>query len=319
MDPSKLPSLAWFAHIAHHGSFSKAAAEMGVSRAALSQNLKALEAQLNVRLIYRTTREMSLTEEGQRLFDQLRPALDAINQAVRGMGEGSATPSGLLRVNTSRIAARNLVEPHLAEFFARFPQLKLELVMNDGFSNIIAEGCDAGIRMGESLASHVVAVPISPMLEMAVVASPAYFERHGIPATPADLERHDCVSYRHTSSGAIFGWEFTAPGADGHAFVVEPQGSLVTNDDDSMTRAALQGAGLVQHVDIAVRRHLSDGSLVRVLSEWCRPFAGFYLYVPSREQMPSRVRAFMDFLVEKREQLVTVQRRGTSGKSARRR
>ncbi|WP_322103185.1 LysR family transcriptional regulator [Paraburkholderia sp. J41] len=318
MEPSKLPALAWFAHIAQHGSFTKAAAEMGVSRAALSQNLKALEAQLNVRLIYRTTREMSLTEEGQRLFDQLRPALGAIEQAVRGLGAESATPSGLLRVNTSRIAARTLVEPHLAEFFTRFPQLKLELVMNDGFSNIIADGCDAGIRMGESLASHVVAVPISPMLEMAVVASPGYFERHGMPQTPADLERHDCVSYRHTSSGAIFRWEFTAPGADGHAFVVEPQGTLVTNDDDSMTRAALQGAGLVQHVDIAVRRHLSDGSLIRVLREWCRPFAGFYLYVPSRERMPSRVRAFMDFLVEKRDRLVTGQGRSTHGKAAQR-
>lgn len=301
MDPSKLPSLAWFAHIAHHGSFSKAAAEMGVSRAALSQNLKALEAQLNVRLIYRTTRDMSLTEEGQRLFDQLRPALGAIEQAVRGIGEAGATPSGLLRVNTSRIAARTFVEPHLAEFFMRFPQLKLELVMNDGFSNIIADGCDAGIRMGESLASHVVAVPISPMLEMAVVASPEYFARHGVPKTPADLERHHCVSYRHTSSGAIFRWEFTSPGGDGHNFEVEPQGRLVTNDDESMTRAALQGAGLVQHVDIAVSQHLSDGSLIRVLRDWCRPFAGFYLYVPSREQMPSKVRAFMDFFVEKRD------------------
>lgn len=319
MDPSKLPSLAWFAHIAHHGSFTKAAAEMGVSRAALSQNLKALEEQLNVRLIYRTTREMSLTEEGQRLFDQLRPALGAIEQAVRGIGEGSATPSGLLRVNTSRIAARTLVEPHLAEFFTRYPQLKLELVMDDGFSNIIADGCDAGIRMGESLASHVVAVPVSPMLEMAVIGSPAYFERHGIPATPADLERHDCVSYRHTSSGAIFRWEFTAPGADGHSFVVEPQGTLVTNDDDSMTRAALQGAGLVQHVDIAVRQPLADGSLVRVLREWCKPFAGFYLYVPAREQMPPRVRAFMDFLVEKRGQPEKERGRSAADKTARRR
>jgi DNA-binding transcriptional LysR family regulator len=308
MDPSKLPSLAWFAHIAHHGSFTKAAAEMGVSRAALSQSLKTLEAQLNVRLIYRTTREMSLTEEGQRLFDQLRPALSAIEQAVRGIGEGGATPSGLLRVNTSRMAARTLVEPHLGEFFVRYPQLKLELVMDDGLSNIIADGCDAGIRMGESLASHVVAVPISPMLEMVVAASPAYLKRHGIPATPADLERHNCVSYRQTSSGAVFRWEFTTPGADGHAFVVEPQGAFVTNDDDSMARAALQGAGLIQHVDIAVRQQLSDGSLVRVLHEWCKPFPGFYLYVPAREQMPPKVRAFMDFLVEKRGELTQEKR-----------
>ncbi|WP_321800487.1 LysR family transcriptional regulator [Caballeronia sp. J97] len=303
MDFSRLPSLAAFAHIAQHGSFTKAAAEMGVSRAALSQSLKALEEQLSVKLIYRTTREMSLTEEGQRLFDQLRPALGAIEQAVRDVGETNAAPSGLLRVNTSRIAARNLLEPHLSEFFSRFPQLKLELVMDDGLSNIIAEGCDAGIRMGESLAAHVVAVPISPMLEMAVVASPQYFERHGVPATPADLATHDCVAYRHTSSGAIFRWEFSSPEAKGHSFVVEPQGTLITNDDDSMIRAALQGAGLVQHVDIAVRRELADGLLIRVLREWCKPFAGFYLYVPTRERMPPKVRVLMDFLVEKRELL----------------
>lgn len=303
MNPSELAPLAWFAHIAHHGSFTKAAAEMGVSRAALSQSLKSLEEQLNVKLIYRTTRDMSLTEEGQRLFDQLYPALGAIDRAVRGVGEANAAPSGLLRVNTSRIAARRLVEPHLAEFFTRYPQLKLELVIDDGFSNIIADGCDAGIRMGESLAPHVVAVPISPMLEMAVVASPGYFRRKGVPKTPADLANHDCVAYRHTSSGAVFRWEFSAPGPDGHAFVVEPQGTLITNDDESMVRAALQDAGLVQHLDIAVRELVRNGSLVRVLKPWCKPFAGFYLYVPSREQMPRKVRAFTDFLIEKRVEL----------------
>ncbi|SIT41775.1 LysR family transcriptional regulator [Paraburkholderia piptadeniae] len=310
MDPSKLPLFAWFAQIARHGSFTKAAAEMGVSRAALSQNLKTLEDQLNVKLIYRTTREMSLTEEGQRLFDQLQPALGAIEQAVRGVGEANSAPAGLLRVNTSRIAARSLIEPHLAELFARYPELKLELVMDDGFSNIIADGCDAGIRMGESLAAHVVAVPISPMLEMAVVASPEYFRTRGVPETPADLTKHDCVAYRHSSSGAVFRWEFTSPEADGHAFVVEPQGTLITNDDDSMIRAALQGAGLVQHVDIAVRQQLDDGSLVRVLRDWCKPFAGFYLYVPSRDRMPPKVRAFTDFLIEKRDVIATTKRTG---------
>jgi len=300
MDPSKLPPLAWFSYIAQHGSFTKAAAEMGVSRAALSQSLKALEEQLNVKLIYRTTRDMSLTEEGQRLFDQLRPALSSIDQAIRNIGNANATPSGQLRVNTSRIAARTLLEPHLAEFFSRYPELKLEIVYDDGFSNIVADGCDAGIRMGESLASHVVAIPISPMLEMAVVASPEYLARNGTPTTPADLAKHDCVSYRHSSSGAIFRWEFTSPEPNGHAFVVEPHGHLVTNDDDSMTRAALQGAGLVQHLDIAVARHVAAGSLVRVLRDWCKPFAGFYLYVPSREQLAAKVRALMEFLREKR-------------------
>lgn len=300
MDPSRIPALAWFSLIAQHGSFTKAAAEMGVTRAALSQSLKTLEQQLNVKLIYRTTRDMSLTEEGQRLFDQIRPAFGILEQAVRSVGEANTSPSGLLRINTSRIASRNLIEPHLAEFLARYPQLKLEILLDDGFSNIVADGCDAGIRMGESLAQHVVAVPISPSLEMAVVASPDYFKRRGMPESPADLAEHDCVAYRHTSSGAIYRWEFSSPEPDGHAFVVVPQGSLITNDDDSMIRMALQGAGLVQHVDIAVRHLIADGSLVRVLQPWCKPFAGFYLYVPSRAQMPLKVRVLMDFLIEKR-------------------
>lgn len=148
---------------------------------------------------------------------------------------------------------------------------------------------------------HVVAVPVTPMLEMAVVGSPDYFKRHGKPESPADLVHHNCLCYRHTGSGAIFNWAFTSPDVDGHDFVVEPTGNFTTNDDEDMIRAALQGVGLVQHIDIAVRKHLRAGSLVRVLQPWCPPFPGFYLYVPSREQMPLKVRALMDFLVEKRE------------------
>lgn len=301
MDPSLLPSLAWFAHIAQHRSFTKAAAEMGVSRPALSQNLKSLERQLGVKLLYRTTRDMSLTEEGQRLFEAIRPSLGSIERAVGMLGEMRGEPAGLLRVNTSRVAAKFLVEPHLAEFLGRYPQLRLELVMDDGISNIIADGCDAGIRLGESLAEHVVAVPITRMLEMAVVGSPDYFRRRGKPETPADLVHHNCLCLRHTSSGAIHGWEFTSPDSEHHDFVVEPKGTFVTNDDDGTIRAALQGVGLVQHMEFAVREYLEDGTLIRVLQDWCDPFPGFHLYVPSREQMPSKVHALMDFLVEKRE------------------
>jgi DNA-binding transcriptional LysR family regulator len=301
MDPSLLPSLAWFAHIAHHRSFTKAAAEMGVSRPALSQSLKALEKQLGVKLIYRTTRDMSLTEAGQRLFDAIRPSLGSIERAVRGLGEMRDEPSGMLRVNTGRAAAKTVIEPHLTEFLGRYPQVRLELVMDDGLSNIIADGCDAGIRLGESLAEHMVAVPITPMLEMAVVATPDYFARRGEPATPADLVRHNCVGYRNTSSGAIFGWEFTSPDEEGRDLTFEPNGSYTTNDDIDMLQAALNGAGLIQHIDIAVRQYVEEGRLVRVLRSWCKPFPGFHLYVPSREQMPSKVRALLDFLVEKRD------------------
>lgn len=274
---------------------------MGVSRANLSQNVKALERRLNVKLLYRTTRDMSLTEEGQRLYDVWYPALVAVERAVGSMHERGDEPSGLVRVNTSRVAARTLLEPHLHEFCVRYPKLQIELVMDDALANIVADGCDVGIRIGESLAEHMVAVPITHALEMAVVASPEYFKHHGVPDTPADLNKHHCLRYRQ-ASGAIHAWEFNALEADGHAFTVEVKGPMITNDDEGMIRAALQGVGLMQHIDIAVQKYMDSGQLVRVLKAWCKPFAGFYVYAPTRAQMPAKVRALIDFLVEKREQ-----------------
>lgn len=303
IEPSLVASLTWFAHIARHRSFTKAATEMEVTRAALSQHLKGLEQHLNVRLLNRTTRDMSLTEEGQRLLEVLQPTLTAIERAVMELGEAHAEPSGLIRMNASRIAARLLIEPHMGEFLARYPKLRLELVMNDGFSNIVADGMDAGIRLGESLDEHMVAVPVTPPIEIAIVGSPAYFERHGLPETPADLMRHNCLAYRFTSSGTIDRWSFTSADAEGRTVVFEPRGNAVFNDDENMLNAAVQGVGLIKYLDLCVRQHLADGRLVRVLAPWCRPFPGFYLYVPSRAQMPAKIRALMDFLIERREHL----------------
>lgn len=304
MDPSLLPSLAWFAHIVHHRSFTRAAEEMGVSRAALSQSLKALEKQLGMKLLYRTTRDMSLTEAGQQLFDTLQPKLAEIEYAVRHLGDISGEPTGLIKVNTSRMAAKALIEPHLEEFYTRYPKLRLELVMAEPLSNIIAEGCDAGIRLGRSLAHHVVAVPVTPTLSMAVLGSPAYFERHGVPKTPADLNQHNCINYRYSGSGALHDWDFNEPGRKGQHFTQAVTGNLTTNDDEGMTRAALQGLGLVQNIDIAIYQHLVDGRLVRVLRDWAHTQTGFYMYTPTREQMPVKVRALLDFLVEKRAEIV---------------
>lgn len=301
MEPSLLPSLAWFALIVRHGSFTKAAAAMGVTRASLSQNLKALEKQLNSRLLHRTTRDMSLTEEGQHLFDAIEPALGNIESALRELDDAGREPSGLLRVNTSRFGAKTLLEPHMGEFLARYPKLQMEVVIDNGLSNIVAEGYDAGIRFGESLAEHMMAVPVTPPLEMAVVGSPAYFRHYSAPETPSDLAQHNCIRYRQTTSGAIFRWEFSSPDPDGLGFVVEPHGSMTTNDDEGMIQAALQGVGLIQHLEIAVRPYLTDGRLVRVLQPWCKPAPGLYLYTATRERMPAKVRALIDFLVEKRE------------------
>jgi DNA-binding transcriptional LysR family regulator len=303
IDPSVLPALAWFVHVARRGSFTKAAAEMGVTRAALSQHLKSLEQRLSVRLLNRTTRDMSLTEEGQRLFDALSPALAAIERAVTEVGEAGTEPSGTIRLSVSRVAARTLIEPHIAEFLARYPKLRLELVTDDGFTNIVAEGLDAGIRLGESLEDQMVAVAITPPLAMAIVGAPDYFARCGVPEVPADLLKHNCLAYRFTSSGAIDNWSFVTPDAEVRVLVYEPRGNAVFNDDDSMLRAALQGVGLIQHIDLCVAPYLKSGALVRILLPWARPRSSFYLYVPSRAQMPAKTRALMDFLVEKRKKM----------------
>ena len=303
IEPALVSSLTWFAHIARNRSFTKAATELEVTRAALSQQLKGLEQRLGVRLLNRTTRNMSLTEEGQRLFNVLQSALAAIERAVEEVGEAGAEPSGMIRLSVSRVAARSLIEPHMAEFLARYPKVRLELVMDDGFSNIVAEGLDAGIRLGESLDEHMIAVPITPPLEMAIVGSSAYFERHGVPETPQDLTHHNCLSYRFTSSGTIDRWTFVTPGDEARSLVYEPQGNAIFNDDDSMLRAALDGVGLVQHIDLCVRPYLEDGTLKRVLLPWARPRSAFFLYIPSRAQMPAKIRALMDFLIERRRRM----------------
>ncbi|MBO0214929.1 LysR family transcriptional regulator [Vibrio sp. Vb2880] len=296
IEPSLISSLTWFAHIARHRSFTKAASEMGVTRAALSQ-------QLQVRLLNRTTRNMSLTDEGQRLLDILHPSLTNIEQVVSELNESHIEPSGLIRISSSRTAARLLIEPHLGEFLARYPKIRLELMMDDGFTNIVAEGLDAGIRLGVSLDEHMVAVPITPPLTTAIVGSPAYFKQHGIPQSPKDLEAHNCLAYRFTSSGTLDHWSLTAPDSDQHTVVFEPKGNAVFNDDYSMLQAAIQGVGLVKHIDLWVHEAIQDGRLTRVLTPWCKPFPGFYLYIPSREHMPKKIRVLMDFLIEKRELL----------------
>ncbi|EGQ8069480.1 LysR family transcriptional regulator [Vibrio parahaemolyticus] len=303
IEPSLISSLTWFAHVARHRSFTKAASEMGVTRAALSQHVKGLEKQLQVRLLNRTTRNMSMTEEGQRLLDTLHPSLTNIEQALNSLNDLHIEPAGLIRISASRTAARLLIEPHLGEFLSRYPKIRLELIMDDGLTNIVAEGMDAGIRLGVSLDEHMVAIPITPNLTNAIVGSPDYFKRYGKPETPNDLEYHNCLAYRFTSSGTLDHWSLTSPDVDKHTVIFEPKGNAVFNDDYSMLQAAIQGVGLIKHIDLWVLKYLEEGKLERVFVDWCKPFPGFYLYIPSRENMPKKIRVLMDFLIEKRAEL----------------
>ncbi len=175
--------------------------------------------------------------------------------------------------------------------------------MDDGLTNIVAEGMDAGIRLGVSLDEHMVAIPITPNLTNAIVGSPDYFKRYGKPETPNDLEYHNCLAYRFTSSGTLDHWSLTSPDVDKHTVIFEPKGNAVFNDDYSMLQAAIQGVGLIKHIDLWVLKYLEEGKLERVFVDWCKPFPGFYLYIPSRENMPKKIRVLMDFLIEKRAEL----------------
>lgn len=299
MDRTLLPAIAAFAALAREGSFTRAAARIAISPSALSQSIRALEQRLGVRLLNRSTRSISLTEAGRKLLAQVDPGLAMIAHAIEAVADSADRPSGAVRINSSGFAARQLIEPHLGEFARRFPLVQLEIVIDDGLGDIIGEGCDAGIRLRESVVESMIAIPVSPPMEMAVVGSPAYLAACPPPESPHQLDRHNCVGFRPGNGAGLYRWEFTDP-ASGESVTIDPRGTLVVGDDAMMIGAALQGAGLVMHMELAVREHLASGALVRVLARWCPPFEGFDLYLPSRAHMPAKLRALVDFLVGKR-------------------
>lgn len=299
MDRNLLPAIAAFAEVARDGSFTRAAERLGISPSAASQTIRALEEKLDVRLLNRSTRSVSLTEDGRKLLGQVEPGLGMIAHAIGAVRDMPNRPAGDLRINSSRVAANHLIKPHLGEFALRHPLVRLELTIDDGFGDIIAEGHDAGIRLRESVLDSMIAVPISPPVAMAVVASPAYFAVNPPPETPHELDRHNCLGFRHGKSPSISPWEFTDPDS-GEDLTWQPGGSFVTSGDEIMLSAALQGVGLVMHMEFAVRDHIASGALIRVLDAWCPPFEGFDLYIASREHMPAKLRALADFLAEKR-------------------
>jgi len=302
VDRNLYPSVVAFAEVAREGSFTRAAGRLGISPSALSQSIKTFEQRIGVRLLNRSTRSVSLTDEGRTLLAQVDPGLAMISHAVAALGDTRAIPSGEVRISLPRLVAHHFIEPHLGEFARRYPLVRLELFIDDGLGDIVREGCDAGIRLRESVVESMIAVPVTPPMALAVVASPAYFAANSPPRTPDDLAHHNCLGFRQSSSGAIYRWEFTDPASE-HEISFQPHGTFATNSDDVMLSAALQGLGVMMHLDVAVRHHVAAGKLVRVMEEWCPPFDGFNLYVPTRDQMPPKLRVFVDFLVEKRKQM----------------
>jgi DNA-binding transcriptional LysR family regulator len=293
--PDQLPAVAAFARVAQHASFTRAAAELGVSPSALSQTVRALEARLGIRLLNRTTRRVGVTEAGAMFLQRVLPALEQLGTAFTELDELRGKPAGTLRLNLPRLAMRTIVMPLLGEFCRRYPEIRLDVVADDRFVDLVAEGYDAGLRLGESLAQDMIAVRATREQRIAVVGSPAYFRDHPPPRVPADLHQHPCLRFRF-SSGAIYRWEF---GHDGQDFDIDVDGPLICNDNALMVAAARQGLGLAHVMEDVVREDLAGGALLRVLEDWCPPFPGFYLYYPSRAQMPLKLRVLIDFLQEK--------------------
>ncbi len=290
-----LPGLSMFRTVARLGSFTRAADYLGVSPPAVSQAVRALEAQLGARLFNRTSRRVALSEAGSRFLAQVGSSLDRIDTAVQELRAGNGRPSGLLRINLSRLASSLFVMPRLAEFMARHPLLQVELYTDDALSDVVGGGFDAGIRLGDVLAADMIAVPIDRGQRRVIVASSDYVRRHGTPRTPADLAEHDCIRFRFPGSGRLEAWQFAEDGKD---FSVDVQGRLIFPDDASVAEAVRGGLGLAQRFGQQVERDIADGRLVQVLAPYAATLPGFYIYYPSREHLPAKLRVFIDFLRE---------------------
>lgn len=283
MKRGDLADLSAFTVVASEGSFTRAAARLGMSQSALSHAMRALEERLGVRLLNRTTRSVATTEAGEELLRSLRPAFDEIKAGVSVLGGKRDTPSGTVRLTMTRQAARSIIEPVLPGLMARYPDIRIEVDIDDGFTDIVASRFDAGIRFGESLEQDMIALRVGPDVRAALVASPAYLAAYGAPESPRALEAHRCINYRLVSAGALHAWAFQE---EGRRSEVRVDGVLIFNDGDLIVNAALDGLGIAYVFDDQVAGHLASGRLVRLLDSWCVTFPGYYLYYPSRRHTP---------------------------------
>lgn len=284
--------LTTFLAIARHRSFRSAAVELGVSASALSHALRNIEERLDLRLVNRTTRSVALTEAGERLFARVSPAFQDIDDALEDLNTFRGKPAGTLRFNAARQSAQLVLLPIVTRFQKAYPEISVEIVVNDGLVDMVSAGFDAGIRFGETIAADMIAVPIGPRQRSAVVASPAFFKTHKPPQTPRGLKDLPCIRFRFWG-GALYRWEFERGGVE---LEIDVAGPLTLNDQDLMVDAALDGAGLAYVFEKQVEDLIAKKKLVRVLADWCPAYPGFFMYYPSRRQLPAALRAFVDFV-----------------------
>lgn len=291
MAKTKVNDLQAFLAVAREQSFTKAAARLGITPSALSHTVRALEERLGVRLLARTTRNVAPTEAGDRLIRSIAPLFDQIAAELEALGALREKPAGTIRITCTDDAIQLYLRPVLASFLKSYPDITLELFVDYGFTNIVEERFDAGIRLGEAISKDMIAVRISPDWRLAVVGSPAYFDRRPTPATPYELTDHTCINIRHRPSGAIYAWEFEK---DGKAFTVKGEGQLVFNSIVHVLNAAMDGIGLAYVPEALAAPYLADGRLKEVLADWCPYFQGFHLYYPNRRQTSPAFSAFVD-------------------------
>ncbi|GBQ11403.1 LysR family transcriptional regulator [Swaminathania salitolerans] len=293
MNREDLADLNAFMIVAEEQSFTRAASRLGTSQSALSHTIRRLETRLGLRLLTRTTRRVATTHAGEKLLGTLAPALDAISSEIASLSDLSEKPSGLIRLTTSEHAATSILWPALKRLLPDYPGIQVDVEIEAGLSDIVAERFDAGIRLEETIAKDMIAVPIGPPLRMAVVGAPGYFRTHPVPETPQELSRHHCLKLRMSTSGGVYAWELEK---GRRSLRVRVEGQLTFNNAAMLREAALDGFGLACVMEDQVMDHVAAGRLVRVLEDWCPPFPGYHLYYPSRRQSSAVFRLLVEAL-----------------------
>jgi DNA-binding transcriptional LysR family regulator len=276
-----LNDLLAFVTVAREGSFTRGGAVLGVSQSALSQAIKALEERLEIRLLTRTTRSVSPTPAGERLLQAIGNRFDEIEAELDALTELRDKPAGSVRLTSGDHVLRMILLPKLLPVMHLYPDIHIEFDVSYGLRDIVADRFDAGVRLGESIDKDMIALPISPKLRMAAVASPAYFEKHPVPKTPEDLTQHNCINIRFPTSGGLYVWEFERRGRQVN---VRVDGQATFNTSPHMVLAALDGLGIAFLPEEEFAPHIEERRLVRVLQDWCPLFSGYHLYYPSRRQ-----------------------------------
>jgi DNA-binding transcriptional LysR family regulator len=293
MQRGNLDDLVAFLAVARERSFTRAAAKLRVSQSALSHTMRELEARLGVRLLTRTTRSVSPTEAGERLLRTLGPRFDEIDAELSALRELREKPAGTIRITTTEYAADAILVPKLSTLLHDYPDIKVEITVDYGLTDIVAQRFDAGVRSGEQVAKDMIAVRIAPDMRMAVVGAPSYFKRRPQPKRPQDLIEHNCINLRLPTHGGVYVWEFEKAGRE---LKVRVEGQLTFNTSAQMLSAALAGSGLAYVPEGAAEAHVAKGRLKRVLADWCPPFAGYHLYYPSRRQASAAFALVVDAL-----------------------